>query len=113
MEEITLNGAVEELPVQEQEEARDECEELRAALLEANIRLALLMAGTAKEKLSEAAKLAEGLCAAGVEPAAAAEEVINGYPHLRAVQHTLPQFSAAGGGKDDGFALIRSIFARK
>lgn len=96
-----------------EEIAADECGELRAALLEANIRLALLLAGAAKEKLSEAAKLAEGLCAAGAAPEAAAEEIIGGYPHLRAVQREIPQFAAQGGGTDDGFALIRSIFAKR
>ena len=94
-------------------ETADETEELRAALLEANIKLALLLAGTAKEKLSEAAKLVEGLCALGKTPEDAAAEIIGGYPHLKAVQRELPQLSAQTGGADDGFALIRSIFARR
>ena len=37
-----------------QEEARNEAQELRAALLEANIRVALLIEGAAREQLSEA-----------------------------------------------------------
>lgn len=102
-----------EIAAEEQEETADETEELRAALLEANIKLALLLAGTAKEKLSEAAKLVEGLCALGKTPEDAAAEIIGGYPHLKAVQRELPQLSAQTGGADDGFALIRSIFARR
>ena len=102
-----------EIPAEGQEETVDETEELRAALLEANIKLALLLAGTAKEKLSEAAKLVEGLCALGKTPEDAAAEIIGGYPHLKAVQRELPQLSAQTGGADDGFALIRSIFARR
>lgn len=102
-----------EVAAEEQEKTVDETEELRAALLEANIKLALLLAGTAKEKLSEAAKLVEGLCALGKTPEDAAAEIIGGYPHLKAVQRELPQLSAQTGGADDGFALIRSIFARR
>lgn len=101
-----------------QEEARDEAErneaqELKAALLEANIRVALLIEGAAREQLSEAARLAEGLCAAGAAPEQAAHEVLEGYPHLKAVKRELPQFSAQSGGSADGFSMIRSIFARK
>lgn len=101
-----------------QEEARDEAErneaqELKAALLEANIRVALLIEGAAREQLSEAARLAEGLCAAGAAPEQAAHEVLEGYPHLKAVKRELPQFSAQSGGSADGFSIIRSIFARK
>ncbi len=96
-----------------QEEARNEAQELRAALLEANIRVALLIEGAAREQLSEAARLAEGLCAAGAAPEQAAHEVLAGYPHLRAVRREMPQFSAQSGGSTDGFSMIRSIFARK
>lgn len=101
-----------------QEEARDEAErdeaqELKAALLEANIRVALLIEGAAREQLSEAARLAEGLCAAGAAPEQAAHEVLESYPHLKAVRRELPQFSAQSGGSADGFSMIRSIFARK
>ena len=88
-------------------------EDLRAALLEANVKLALLLCGAAKERLDEAAKIAYGLCALGKTPAEAAAEVLAGYPHFMAVQRELPQFSAQGGGYNDGFSAIRSIFARK
>lgn len=91
----------------------EEAEELSAALLEANIKLALLLMGTAKEKLEAASKLAEGLCAAGRSPEEAAQEVITGYPHFRAVQREIPQLAAQSGGSDDGFAAIRSIFAKR
>lgn len=96
-----------------QEEARNEAQELRAALLEANIRVALLIEGAAREQLSEAARLAEGLCAAGAAPEQAAHEVLEGYPHLKAIRREMPQFSAQSGGSTDGFSMIRSIFARK
>lgn len=109
LSEEELTAAAEELAAEETSEE----EELRAALLEANIRLALLLAGAAKEKLDEAAKLVEGLCTAGSSPADAAAEIMGGYPHLRAVQRELPQFAAQTGGSDDGFALIRSIFSRR
>lgn len=88
-------------------------EDLRAALLEANVKLSLLLCGAAKERLDEAAKIAYGLCALGKSPAEAAAEVLAGYPHLAAVQRELPRFAAQGGGCNDGFAAIRSIFARK
>lgn len=95
------------------EAERYEARELRAALLEANIRVALLIEGAAREQLSEAARLAEGLCAAGAAPEQAAHEVLEGYPHLKAVRREMPQFSAQSGGSTDGFSMIRSIFARK
>lgn len=91
----------------------DEAAELRAALLEANIRLALLLAGAAKEKLSEGVKLAQGLCASGMTPEEAVAEIMAGYPHLKAVRREIPQLSAQSGGSDDGFSAIRSIFARR
>ena len=91
----------------------DSAEDLRAALLEASVKLALLLCGAARERLDEAAKLAYGLCAAGKTPDEAAEEIMAGYPHLRAVQRDIPQLAAQSGGRNDGFSAIRSIFARK
>lgn len=88
-------------------------EELRAALLEANVKLSLLLSGISKERLDEAAKLAYGLCAAGKTPEESAREVSAGYPHLKAVQREIPQLAAQSGGRNDGFSAIRSIFARK
>ena len=112
MDETTATEIIEEQPAALPGEVCG-TDELRAALLEANIKLALLLAGAAKEKLPDAAKLAEGLCAAGAAPAEAASEVMLGYPHLRAVRRELPQLAAQSGGKDDGFALIRSIFSAR
>ncbi|MGN1423255.1 MAG: hypothetical protein ACI4XA_07760 [Oscillospiraceae bacterium] len=93
--------------------SQDSAEDLRAALLEASVKLALLLCGAARERLDEAAKLAYGLCAAGKTPDEAAEEVMAGYPHLRAVQRDIPQLAAQSGGRNDGFSAIRSIFSRK
>lgn len=100
----------EEIPDSPQE---NEAEELRAALLEADVKLSLLMSGAAKERLDEGAKIAYGLCALGKTPAEAAAEVLSGYPHLTAVQRDIPHFAAQGGGSSDGFAAIRSIFAKR
>ena len=107
METTELEQAAPERPEQ------DEAQELRAALLEANIRVALLIEGAAKEQLAEAASLAEGLCAAGAAPEQAAHEVMESYPHLRAVRREIPQLSAQSGGSTDGFSMIRSIFAKR
>lgn len=93
--------------------AAEHIAELTARLTEVTIRLELLLAGADKERLEEGARLAAGLCGAGKTPAEAAAETVAEYPHLRAVQREIPQFSAQGGGRDDGFAAIRSIFARK
>ncbi|MDE7194654.1 MAG: hypothetical protein K2O14_11890 [Oscillospiraceae bacterium] len=87
--------------------------ELTAQLAEVTIRLELLMAGADKERLEEGSRLAAGLCGAGKAPADAAAEIVAEYPHLRAVRREIPQLSAQGGGRDDGFAAIRSIFAKK
>lgn len=112
-EQAPAEEAAESVNTAEAAAAAQEAAELKSALLEANIRLALLLAGAAKEKLGEAEKLAEGLCAAGAAPAEAAAEIISCYPHLKAVKRELPQFAAQTGGTDDGFSLIRSIFARR
>lgn len=87
--------------------------ELTGRLAEVTVRLELLLAGADKERLEEGARLAEGLCKAGKTPAEAAAEAVTEYPHLKAVRRELPRFSAQGGGSDDGFAAIRSIFSKK
>ncbi len=112
IDEVQEIPAENEAPAQEQDFSAEN-DELRAALLEANIKLALLLSGAAKEKLSEAARLAQGLCSLGAAPDEAAAEVISGYPHLKAVQREIPQFAAQTGGSDDGFSLIRSIFSKR
>lgn len=94
-------------------DAEERIAELTARLTEVTIRLELLMAGADKERLDEGARLAAGLCGAGMAPADAAAEVVAEYPHIRAVQREIPQLSVQGGGRDDGFAAIRSIFAKK
>lgn len=90
-----------------------EYEELKLALSEARLKLALLMCGTAKEKLEEGAKLAEGLCAAGLQPEEAAEQIVQAYPHLKLVTREVPRFAAQTAGSGDGFSAIRSIFAKR
>lgn len=92
----------------------EEVQTLRAEVAELKIRLALLTGGAAPEKLDEGVKLAAGLMAAdGAEPDTAAAEVLREYPHIRLVKRSVPQFSAESRGNSDGFAAIRSIFARK
>ncbi len=93
--------------------AEERIAELTKQLENVTVRLELLLAGADKERLEEGARLAEGLCKAGKTPAEAAAEVVAEYPHLKAVRRELPQFSAQSGGSDDGFAAIRSIFAKK
>lgn len=91
----------------------DELDELREALLEANIRAGLLMEGAAKEKLSEAERLVRGLCAAGADIESAIKEIMDNYPHLKSIEREIPRISAQQSGSADGFALIRNIFAKR
>ena len=88
-------------------------EELSEKLSDTEIRLQLLLAGIAKEKLSEGAELARGICKAGKTPEEAAREIAEAYPHLRSVRREVPKFSTSGSGEGDGFAAIRSIFAKR
>ncbi len=110
---------VEEVAITEEQQSEEhtpengaEYEELKAALLEAKIKLALLLCGAAKEKLDESTKLAYGLCNAGYPPEEAAIKVVEEYPHLKLVFRSIPTFAAQSGGTGDGFAAIRSIFAK-
>ena len=87
---------------------------LTAAADKTGVRDALLTGGAAPERLCEGVKLAAGIMSAdGTEPDDAAAEVLREYPHLRLVRRSVPQFSAESRGASDGFAAIRSIFARK
>ena len=87
---------------------------LRGEVTELKIRLALLGGGAAPEKLDEGVKLAQGILTAdGIQPEEAAAEVLSEYPHIKLAQRTIPRLSAESGGKGDGFAAIRNIFARK
>ncbi len=95
------------------DDTAEQIAELTARLAEVTIRLELLLAGADKERLEEGARLAAGLCGTGMPPAEAAAEIVAEYSHLKAVRREIPQLSAQGGGMDDGFAAIRSIFARK
>ncbi|MBP1543471.1 MAG: hypothetical protein J6A16_05195, partial [Oscillospiraceae bacterium] len=106
---------IQDTPVQQEEftPGSAEYEELKKALTEARIKLALLLAGAAKEKLNEGAKLVELLCLSGMEPEEAAEKVVSEYPNLRLVTRQLPKFAAQTSGTSDGFAAIRSIFSKR
>lgn len=78
------------------------------------IKLALLVGGAAAGKLDEGVKLAEGILAAdGITPEEAAAEVLAEYPHIKLERREVPRISAESGGKGDGFAAIRGIFARR
>lgn len=118
-EEIEVkDGASEEQ--EEQSAAEDEnnqAEEIKALQGEVamlKIKLALLTGGASPEKLDEGIKLAAGLMAAeDADPETAVQEVLREYPHIRLAKRSIPQFSAESRGSSDGFAAIRSIFARK
>ena len=86
---------------------------ISVTLSEAETKLALLLAGAAKEKLAEAVSLAAVLCKSGKTPDEAAAEIIAAYPHLKAVQREIPQFSAGSSGTSDGFSAVRRIFSAK
>ena len=86
---------------------------ISVTLSEAETKLALLLAGVAKEKLAEAVSLTTMLCKSGKTPEEAAAEIIAAYPHLKAVQREIPQFSAGSSGTNDGFSAVRRIFSAK
>lgn len=86
---------------------------ISVTLSEAETKLALLLAGAAKEKLAEAVSLTSMLCKSGKTPEEAAAEIIAAYPHLKAVQREIPQFSAGSSGTNDGFSAVRRIFSAK
>ena len=86
---------------------------ISVTLSEAETKLALLLAGVAKEKLAEAVSLTTMLCKSGKSPEEAAAEIIAAYPHLKAVQREIPQFSAGSSGTNDGFSAVRRIFSAK
>ncbi len=107
---------VEEVPAAEEQECvntENELQELQAALNEAKTKLALLMNGAARSKLSESAKIALLLVESGADPEDAAQAVLQEYPHLKRTDREVPSFSAATSGSGDGFSAIRSIFAKK
>ncbi len=99
----TRSGEISELYAQ--------VEMLKSELVTSKVQTALLLLGIAKEKLEDGTSLAVGICSTGKEPEEAAAEIISSYPHLKAVQRKIPQFSASGSGNDDGFSAIRKIFS--
>ena len=117
-EALPAEAEAQEAPEQDEQAAEsvqdDEIQALRGEVAELRLRLSLLTGGAAPEKLDEGVKLAAGIMAAdGCEPQEAAEEVLREYPHIRLARRSVPQFSAESRGSGDGFAAIRSIFARK
>ncbi|MCM1167920.1 MAG: hypothetical protein NC401_18200 [Ruminococcus sp.] len=99
----TRSGEISELYAQ--------LEALKRDLVTAKVQTALLLLGVAKEKLEDGTTLAVGLCGTGKAPEEAAAEIVSAYPHLKAVQRKIPQFSAESAGSDDGFSAIRKIFS--
>lgn len=95
------------------EEQCGQIEELNIKLFDAKTRLALLLAGIAKEKLDESAALAAAICKSGKTSDEAAAEIASAYPHLRAVKRDIPQFSVSALGEDDGFSAVRGIFSKR
>ena len=91
----------------------EELQQLRAEIMELRLKLALLTGGAAPERLCEGVKLAAGIMSADSTEPDDAAAVLREYPHLRLVRRSVPQFSAESRGASDGFAAIRSIFARK
>lgn len=87
--------------------------DIGVTLSETETKLALLLAGVAKEKLAEAVSLTSMLCKSGKTPEEAAAEIIAAYPHLKAVQREIPRFSAGSSGTNDGFSAVRRIFSAK
>lgn len=97
-----------------QPEQDNEVLALRGEVAELKLRLALLAGGAAPEKLDEGVKLAAGiLTAQGGEPESAAGAVLMEYPHIKLAKRSIPKLSAESSGSGDGFAAIRSIFAKR
>lgn len=94
-------------------EISEEADELRNSLTAEKIKVALLIAGVTAEKLDEASAMVRGLYGSGKPIEDAVTEVIDAYPHLRAVKREIPQFAVASSGRNDGFSAIRRIFSGK
>lgn len=108
-------AAAEAAPQEEATAAQDEeIKALRGELMELKLRLALLTAGAAPERLEEGMKLAAGIMVSDqIPPESSAEEVLREYPHIKLAKRTIPRFSAESRGCGDGFAAIRGIFAKR
>ena len=115
--EVTDGASAEQEEQSAAEDENSQTEEIKALQGEVamlKIKLALLTGGASPEKLDEGVKLAAGLMVAeDADPEAAVQEVLREYPHIRLAKRSIPQFSAESRGSSDGFAAIRSIFARK
>ena len=85
--------------------------ELESEVLRGEIKIALLLNGVLAERLDEAARLAEGLVAAGKTPQEAAREVAENYPHFLASDDLGGQLRHSGrifGDKEDIFREMTS-----
>ena len=97
----------------EKQELLDRISELEAELLKEQVKVKLLILGILPEKLEDGAAMAYGLCLAGKDTDTAANEIMEAYPHLKAVRRDIPQFSAESAGSGDGFSAIRKIFSAR
>ena len=97
----------------EKQELLDKIDELEAELLKEQVKVRLLILGILPEKLEDGSAMAYGLCLAGKDIDTAAAEIMEAYPHLKAVRRDLPQFSAESAGSGDGFSAIRKIFSAR
>lgn len=107
--------AAEEQPAEDSEkrELIDKLAAAEAELLKEQIKVKLLILGILPEKLEDGAAMAYGLCLAGKSADNAAGEIIEAYPHFKAVRRELPQFSSESAGSGDGFSAIRRIFSAR
>ncbi len=117
---VMLPQNAEEQITEEQNADDDEKRELidklattEAELLKERIKVKLLILGILPEKLEDGAAMAYGLCLAGKSAENAASEIIEAYPHFKAVRRELPQFSSESAGSKDGFSAIRRIFSAR
>ena len=97
----------------EKQELLDRINELEAELLKEQVKVRLLILGILPEKLEDGAAMAYGLCLAGKDIDTAAAEIMEAYPHLKAVRREIPQFSSESAGSGDGFSAIRKIFSAR
>lgn len=97
----------------EKQRLLDKIAGLEAELLKEQIKVRLLVLGILPEKLEDGAAMAYGLCLAGKSPDNAANEIINAYPHFKAVRQEIPQFSSECAGSGNGFSAIRKIFSSR
>ena len=97
----------------EKQELLDRINELEAELLKEQVKVKLLIEGILPEKLEDGAAMAYGLCLAGKDTDTAASEIMEAYPHLKAVRRDIPQFSSESAGSGDGFSAIRKIFSAR